>query len=48
MVRGIGTYARSSPEPYKLLDGNYSTIGGKISCSELLYRLFWIIKDDKK
>ncbi|XP_027218377.1 uncharacterized protein [Penaeus vannamei] len=44
MVRGIGTYARSSPEPYKLLDGNYSTIGGD-GIGDVVQLLVWEINE---
>lgn len=42
-VRGVGAYARASPPPHKLPDGNYSTVGGNIYLYYYVMSLFFSV-----
>ncbi|KAK7079320.1 hypothetical protein SK128_021124 [Halocaridina rubra] len=44
MVRSIGTYARKTPSPFQLPDGNFSTEGGD-GIGDVIQLLVWEIND---
>ncbi|XP_069948506.1 uncharacterized protein [Cherax quadricarinatus] len=44
LVRGIGAYARSCPLPFKLPDGNFSTVGGD-GIGDVIQLLVWEINE---
>ncbi|XP_050687974.1 uncharacterized protein LOC126981210 isoform X1 [Eriocheir sinensis] len=43
-ARGVGAYARASPPPHKLPDGNYSTVGGE-GIGDVVQLLVWEVNE---